>query len=143
MKAQSLLNDLITSHQETVAAFTKNLPLYEEVLSNAGDFTRLEIVQGELDLNLAGTKQDLNRTVTALRQAGFTPTYRPKEGDTSWGTYWYHDTQDARIWFYFSSTQCTRVKVGTKMVEAPIYETECSEDSIEEFIEEKTHANHE
>lgn len=79
-----------------------------------------------VDLSIAGDKHTLNAIFAAFRKLGYEPTDRPGDKPSaSFSCHWEHPTEDARFWLYFSSTQCTRIKTGTKMVEQVVYETVC------------------
>jgi len=85
-------------------------------------------LSNEVDLRFAGDAQKLAAVVRVLRTAGFTTTAeRPKQGDTTWHAYYEHPNCATRVWLYFTSSVCKRVKVGTKMVEQDVYETRCDD----------------
>lgn len=95
------------------------------------------------DIIFAGTKKELGVMVRALRSRGLVPDNRPRKEDVSWTTWWRHmDRRNAnyskafpKIWLSFHSTQCERVKVGTKMVPENIYEVKCGEGNLLEVID--------
>jgi hypothetical protein len=61
-----------------------------------------------------------------FRKLGYEPSNRPgDEPETTFSCYWEHTELETKFWLYFTSTVCTRVKVGTEMVERDIYETVC------------------
>lgn len=84
---------------------------------------------GQINVNFAGDKDQLAKVMRIVRTGGwvFTNTHRPKKGGTSWTSYAGHPHTTVQMWFYFTSTVCKRVKVGTKMVEQDIYEVECGD----------------
>lgn len=85
-------------------------------------------LSGEVDLNFAGDAHKLAAVVRILRTAGFSTTAeRPKQGDTSWSAFYEHPNCAVRTWLHFTSSVCKRVKIGTKMVEQDIYETQCGD----------------
>lgn len=106
---------------------------------NANEFARivrgLDVVKewvirfaitNSFDINIAGDHYVYKGTVAALRELGYNTNDRPKEEKfASYSNWWHHPDNDVGIWFSFSSTKCTRKKVGTKMVEEPIYEVIC------------------
>lgn len=81
-----------------------------------------------LDIGIAGDHHVFKGMFGALRKMGYVCQDKPKDKlISSWCCWWYHEEPDQHIklWITFSSTECTRVKVGTKMVEQTIYETVC------------------
>ena len=89
-------------------------------------------LSNEIDLTFTGDAHKLAAVVRILRTAGFTTTAaRPKQGDTSWSAYFDHPDCTTRTWLFFTSSVCRRVKVGTRMVEQDIYETQCGDISQE------------
>lgn len=92
-----------------------------------------EISVTSLNVSFTGNKEQLARAMRILRTSGFdTDEAKPKQGDTSWSAYFRKAECPLQIWFYFTSSVCRQVKVGTKMVEQAIYETRCGEDIMEE-----------
>lgn len=77
------------------------------------------------NLNISGSRADLDVLFGILRRAGLMPDSRPAEKDTSFCTYW--RAEDFRLWIFFASTSCKRVQVGTELKETPIYETICED----------------
>lgn len=90
------------------------------------------------DITLSGTKTELGVMVRALRSRGLVPDSRPRKEDVSWTTWWRHQDRKKlnyskafpKIWLSFHSTQCERVKIGTKMVEEAIFEVKCGEGNL-------------
>jgi len=78
-----------------------------------------------MDLKVAGDHNVLKGAWAALRKIGYEPSERLKETKITGVCVWFYKTGWPTIWFSFSSTKCTRKKVGTKMVEQPIFETVC------------------
>ena len=80
-----------------------------------------------LDISVSGDHHAFKGTFGALSKLGYKPSKRPKEEKLSaWNGWFYnHDGDHPIIWVTFSSTKCTRKKVGTKMVEQDIYEIVC------------------
>jgi hypothetical protein len=77
------------------------------------------------NLNIAGSRADLDVMFGILRRAGLAPDSRPGEKESSFCTYW--RAEDFRLWIFFTSTSCKRVQVGTELKETPIYETVCED----------------
>lgn len=87
----------------------------------------------DIDLSFTGDAKKLAAVVTILRGSGFnTNAERPKKGDTCWHAYYAHPDCETKVWLYFTSSVCVRVKVGTKMVEQDVFETRCGDISTEE-----------
>ena len=82
---------------------------------------------GSYNINITGSRADLDIMFGLLRRAGLTPMSRPEEKQTTYGTQWYTEDRSFRIWIFFASTSCKRVLVGTKTQEVPVYETVCEE----------------
>lgn len=99
-------------------------------------FQRLGIeprLSNEIDLSFTGDAHKLAAVVRILRTAGFmTEAARPKAGDTTWSAYYAHPECSTRVWLYFTSAVCKRVKTGTKMVEVDVFETQCGDISIDD-----------
>lgn len=87
----------------------------------------------EIDLSFAGDAHRLASVVRILRTAGFTTdAARPKQGDTQWVAYYAHPDCSTRVWLFFTSSVCKRIKVGTKMVEQDVFEVQCGEIMLED-----------
>lgn len=81
-----------------------------------------------LDIAIAGDHHVFKGMFSALRKLGYDCQDKPKEKLIStWSCWWHHKEPDKHptLWVSFSSTKCKRIKIGTKMVEQPIYETVC------------------
>jgi hypothetical protein len=78
----------------------------------------------DFHFRVAGDKQKFLQLVRCHRRHGFKPDM-PEKGATS--AFWRINERSDQIGMYlsFSSTVCHRVKVGTKMVEQDVYETQC------------------
>ena len=82
----------------------------------------------DIDLYFSGDAKKLAAVVTILRGSGFnTSAPRPKKGDTTWSAYYVHPDCETKVWLYFTSSVCKRVKVGTKMVEQDVFEVQCGD----------------
>jgi hypothetical protein len=79
-----------------------------------------------MNLSFAGDGEKLKTVWGHMRRAGFNTRQRPAKGDTTFNAFWSQEGY-ADIFMMFSSTMCRRVKIGTKMVEQVIYETQCGE----------------
>jgi len=78
-----------------------------------------------LDFSYAGDKLVLKGIYNTFRKLGYKTSKTPQENATEFTAYWTHEESDMRIWIKFTSTVCTRKKVGTKMVEQDVFETVC------------------
>ena len=81
-----------------------------------------------LDISVAGDHNVFKGMWSAMRKLGYDCSSRPTEKIfSSWQGWFYNHDQEDRLPVYisFSSTKCTRKKIGTKMVEQPVYETVC------------------
>ena len=80
----------------------------------------------ELDLSITGERRVFDRVWRALRANGFVPDTRPKGKEPVFTTWWRSKSHSVTIWMYFSSSECKMVRTGTKMVEQPVYEVQCT-----------------
>ena len=84
-------------------------------------------------VKLTGDKGKLEQAFRILRSAGLTfSADRPKKGDSEWCAFFHHPETDTKVFFQFASSVCKRVKVGTKMVQQDVYETQCGDISADE-----------
>ena len=87
----------------------------------------------DLNIDIVGTGKDLGTVWGVLRKLGFEFNgHRPDDDSPEWSGTFRRDSDGCSVYIKFSSTVCTRVQVGTEMVESPIYETRCSKDETEE-----------
>jgi len=131
LPAATLLR-LVEKHQR----MAKNLKLFRATVNALPDlFRKLEEMDitpdFQLDndwifLSFAGDGPKLAEVWGLLRRAGYNTRERPKKGDTSFSGFWTHEAH-SQIYMNFTSSVCRRVKVGTRMVEQDIYETQCGE----------------
>lgn len=88
---------------------------------------------GYIDVRFTGGRESLVRVWKLLRQNGYSCTSRPTEGSSHFGGFWYNG-EHAKLYMNFSSSQCVRVKTGTKLVEQDVYEVQCGDKlAIEEL----------
>lgn len=79
-----------------------------------------------------GDKSKLEQAFRVLRGADFSFTAeRPKKGDSQWYAFFTHPDSETKIFFQFTSSVCKRVKVGTKMVEQDVFETQCGDITVD------------
>src|ERR1700677_367322 len=135
-QVETLLEDPIEiSLAENALALAKKRQRWNQVkefyrpILNA--LTRLGLepaLSSDVDLQFSGDAPKLAAVVRILRTSGFeTTSPRPKQGDTTWSARYVHPECGVNIWLYFTSSVCKRVKVGTKMVEQDVYETQCGD----------------
>jgi hypothetical protein len=99
-------------------------------LQKAGvSITHVNIDAHTYNINITGSRADLDVMFGVLRREGLTPDLRPAEKNAGYCTYWRSVlvTEGFKIWVWFESTSCKRVQVGTKIEEVPVYETVCEE----------------
>lgn len=90
------------------------------------EITRAMLSTDEVDISIAGDRHTLNAIFAAFRGLGYEPSSRPgTTPEASFSCRWEHPDHECRFWLFFTSTKCTRVKVGTETVERDIYETVC------------------
>lgn len=131
LPAQTLLR-LVQSTQRA----NKNLKGFRHTVREHSDLFRqlegLEIEPGfyadneYITLSFTGDGEKLKTVWGLLRRAGFSTSIRPKKGDTAFNAFW-HQEGLMDLFMCFSSNLCKRVKVGTKMVEQDVFETQCGE----------------
>ncbi len=91
-----------------------------------GNVIRVNIDTDCIDIAVTGDLGVLSAAFKALRTHGFEPDDRPGiELFTSFSTYFKHPQKKLKFWLSFSSSKCTRVKVGTKTEEVNVYEITC------------------
>jgi hypothetical protein len=95
------------------------------------ELTRVSFDSMSLGIHFAGTKHELEAVWGTLRRFGFEPPeHRPKAKDSSYNGLFIRETDNCKVYLFFSSTVCRQVKVGMKMVEQPVYETVCGETDL-------------
>lgn len=116
-------------HQERWEATVNDFPLFYEDLAKLGIEVRFSEFDGSLDIRFTGDGELFRRVWKLVRSIGFEPNSRPLAGaQAEFCTFWHHsDPRYSRIWLQFSSSICRAVKVGTKLVEEPIYEISCGD----------------
>lgn len=107
------------THREDVIAVANELNLGETPI-------RAVTTDGSIDLSVSGTHRELKECFRAFRRLGYEPSDRPTDVKlSSFNTVFTHPDKKVRFWLFFTSTICTRKKIGTKMVETAVYETVC------------------
>lgn len=123
----------LVEHSQKVS---KSLKDFKRTVKELGTlFRSLEELDIDLQFNpdgeyialmFTGDGERLKRVWGELRRNGYKTTSHPAKGDTTFYAFWEREGY-ARLFMNFSSSMCKRVQVGTKMVEQPIYETQCGE----------------
>jgi len=97
------------------------LPLVKDLILLGCD---VNMSDSDLNCRFTGDKQKFLRVVRVQFRHGMRPDLSSlKKGATE--GYWSAHVGELRVWTSFSSTQCRRVQIGTKLEEVPIYETRC------------------
>lgn len=118
-------NERAAKTTELYEAQKQNISVLANGLRKLQDkIVRVTIDPVSLDISIAGDRHDLNAAFGALRKIGYLPSDRPKAGAASYSS-WFHKDGWITVYLTFSSTQCTRVKVGTKTQTVDVYETVC------------------
>lgn len=112
----------LKTFKQTVNALPELFRRFEELDLDVG----FNLESTYINLTFTGDGDKLKAVWSVLRRHGFNTSLRPAKGDTTFNAFWTREGH-AEIFMMFSSSLCRRVKVGTKMVEQPIYETQCGE----------------
>jgi hypothetical protein len=130
-KVNQLIQEHIKKHEETLVMLRASSALINKLhkeLEAAGavisEFNASDC-RNEFNLSFSGTAGAFKQIWAFLRKEGYKPGSRPEEIRLSSFCTWWYKEESMQIWFSFSSTQCKVVKVGTKMVEQAVYETQC------------------
>ena len=87
---------------------------------------RVDVTAESVDIYISGDRHVLKAAFGALRRLEYHPDSRPDaKPEPTFSTWFRHPDHSCKFWLSFSSTQCTRVKVGSKMEEVNVYETVC------------------
>ncbi len=78
-----------------------------------------------LNISIYGDKHVLVAAFSELRKLGYNTANRPKANESTYYSRFDTEPHSLPVYLNFSSSSCRRVKVGTKMVETPVYETVC------------------
>ena len=121
------LDDAEKAHVELKEKWATDRRIFDPIVE------RLEILGIEprfdasyLNIPFTGNAEKLAHVVRILRTAGFaTKSDRPKLGDYGWYAFFDKSETNTHVFLSFTSSVCKRKKVGTVMVEQPVYETVC------------------
>lgn len=99
-----------------------------DAIGKAFPDAEFDVNPGSFEVSIRGRVGDLMGGVAILEENGFHGDNElPVEKVSYWSGNFYNDA-GLRIWFYWSSTTCQRVQVGTKMQEVAVYELRCSDE---------------
>jgi hypothetical protein len=109
--------------------------LLRELLKAKVNIINVMLGYKSVQISITGDYEMLLRTMRVLRSYGLNAEKRPAEGEATYCAYWTAslddidgiDDRDVRVILDFSSTQCQRVQVGTKLQEVPVYEVRCKD----------------
>jgi len=138
-KLQTLRQEIVQQHEKRLAWIDSQQAEYGPLLD---DLERLNpqfvnVEDGWVSFNLTGNKHMLNAAFGIMRRHGFEPHSRPEKNSSTYQTHFKKENVDGLVFFNFSSTQCRRVKTGTRArtVEEDIYEIVCDEQQYPEHAE--------
>lgn len=82
-----------------------------------------------LEINITGGKSDYIRFLRAMGEIGYRRDTLPDENEKFVSVYGVMTREETklRVWVYFSSTSCKKVKTGTKTVEQDVYDIVCED----------------
>jgi len=128
---QQMKEELVSSSEAVTRVASYYHTHKQEIERVAVAFVKIDtqsarVTDGCIDLNVTGDKHVLAACFHAFRKLGYEPSERPgPKLESSFACNWEHPQHKCKWWLYFSSTKCTRIKVGTEMREVAIYETVC------------------
>jgi hypothetical protein len=130
-KLQKLRDELVEKHKETLAFIDSKMDEYGPLLD---EFEKLETTlvtadDGWISIHVVGDKHQLNAAFAMLRRRGYEPNSRPEPKSSTYSTFFQKEDVPGLVFFNFSSTQCRRVKTGTRTREVTedVYEIVCDE----------------
>lgn len=135
-KLQQLRQELITKHERILAYLDKQAPVLGPLLDEVEKLepTSIYAEDGYVSINLTGDRHVLNAGFGTLRRHGLNTNDRPKKGESQYMGTFTKPEVSGLVFLNFSSTQCRRVKTGTRTREVveDIYETVCDEMELPE-----------
>lgn len=124
--------EIVKSNLSYINAFNKNIrkhgKAYQEVIDALSGIELNSASPDQIDLNIsiAGTKQDLEAAWGVLRRLGFdAPDERPAANQPEFTGTFRRPDDKCSVYLRFSSTVCKRIQTGTRTEEVPIYEIVC------------------
>lgn len=126
------LNDKLRAKREQLKKFRIALQANAEKLrAILADFVELgaePITDGDwIHITVTGDKHKFLQFCRAMRKHGIELPKVEKGATGLTKLHYLGEAFEITLYFNFSSTQCRRVKVGTKMVEQDVFETVCDE----------------
>jgi hypothetical protein len=86
----------------------------------------------DISIEFTGDAAKLRDAMAVIVDADFSTTFAPaKPGDTMWYGWFTREDCPIKLWVHFTSSVCTRKKIGTKMIEQDVYETICGDCTTE------------
>jgi hypothetical protein len=127
---QQELIDMDERVRNTASFYHRNkgeIELLARGFKKAGiEVTRGALARDHVDVCIAGDRHTLNGVFSVFRKLGYEPSSRPDpEPKPDFCCWWHHCDKEIKFWLNFTSNKCTRVEVGTEMVERKIYEVVC------------------
>lgn len=137
-KLQQIRADAIKKHEKVLAFIDSKMAEYGPLLE---EFEKLEPTlvdadNGYISIHLTGDKHQLNAAFALLRRRGYEPNSRPEPKSSTYATYFTKEGVPGLVLFNFSSTQCRRIKTGTRTREVTedVYEIVCDEQTYPEGV---------
>lgn len=136
-KLQMLRQEIVEQCEKRLAWIDKQQaeygPLLDELEKLSPQLVNVE--DGWISFNLVGDKHLLNAAFGLMRRHGYEPYNRPEKNSSTYSTHFKKENVDGLVFFSFSSTQCRRVKTGTRTrtVEEDVYEIVCDEQEYPEM----------
>lgn len=130
-KLQQLRKDIIEQHERKLAYLDKQAAVLGPLLDEMEKFdpTSIYVEDGYCSIAVTGDRHKLNAAFGTLRRHGLKTSDRPEKGQSQYMGTFTKPEESGLVFLNFSSTQCRRVKVGTrtKEVTEDIYEVVCDE----------------
>ena len=124
-RIKDMLLELQQNTTQSIEAGLANVGFYDALMAECPETSYFYLDSQGLNMSVTGKKADLVRILRKFYKLGFTTEKKPGSEDTGYAT-WFR-REECTVWFSFTSSQCKRVQVGTKMAEIPVYEMECAE----------------
>lgn len=124
------LESLLTAQQKSLSKAFKDCAHVQALVNDLGTkagYKFADFSAGTFTINLTGGKPEVTNLIRVLRNHGYDSSRRPEGKQTYYSEFWKNEKDNITVFVCFSSTYCRSVKVGTKMVEVPIYDVVCGE----------------
>lgn len=138
---QRLRKEACDKHAALLAYYDKMQELIAPLLEEFEKLnpTAMSVEDGYTSISLTGDKHVLNAAFGILRRHGFNTTSRPEAKQSTYSTFFSHAATESysAVYFNFSSTQCRRIKTGSRerTVTEDVYELVCDEMELPERAE--------